>query len=313
MIVVLTAFVVMIGVGGCATPTSAPRDGDVREGGEDTVPPPSDPSADLPSADLPSADLLTAELATVGWDGISGAPVVLLRELASGQVLPIWIGVAEARAIAMALHSIEAPRPMTHDLLANVLAQLNATLEEVAVIDLRNNTYYGRLKILVDGSDAPHWIDSRPSDGLALALRTGAVIRVAQKLLDEQPDFQFMAPEGADQVVRLLGMTVKAADAAAREKHSLPDQAGVLVVAVSGKAETAGLEPGDLVVEANGTAINEPVDILDVVRDAPITGVLELRVLRAAEDGEIDEKTFELPLEMIPDREPTRTQDDVVA
>jgi bifunctional DNase/RNase len=291
---------------GCTTPAAAPRDEPPTSPTGEGAPPPlaGEPEGGRRDEAVPPADLLTAELATVGWDGLSGAPVVLLRGLGTGQVLPIWIGVAEARAIAMALHSIEPPRPMTHDLMANLLAVLDATLEEVVVVDLRDNTYYGLLKLRVAGEEAPRWIDTRPSDGLALAVRTGAVIRVARKLLDDKPDFQFLAPEGADQVVRLLGMTVKARSGELGEEDS-----GLVVVAVTGKAERAGLEAGDRIVEVNGKPIDEPVDLLDAIQEIPPTGVLRIQYRRGEGRGE-EEGTVEIPLEVAP---PKPSKDDIVA
>ncbi len=216
----------------------------------------------------PDGDLLTAELSTVGWDRRSGSPVVLLRELDSGQVLPIWIGVAEARAISFELHGIELPRPMTHDLLTNVLATLGARLEEVVVSDLREGTYYGLLKLQVDGEAQPRWVDTRPSDGLALALRSDATIRVARKLIDDPPDFQFIAPESPDQVVRALGLTVVAPTPELTSEFSLPERHGLVVIATSGIAKKAGLARGDLIVGLDGATPAEPVDLLRAIEDA---------------------------------------------
>ncbi len=222
----------------------------------------------LESAAPPDGDLLTAELNTVGWDRLSGSPVVLLRELDSGQILPIWIGVAEARAISFELHGVELSRPMTHDLLTNVLATLGARLEEVVVSDLREGTYYGLLKLRVDGEAEPRWIDTRPSDGLALALRADATIRIARKLIENLPDVEFMAPESPDQVVRALGLTVVAPNAELRAEFSLPERQGLVVIATSGAAKKAGLARGDLIVALDGATPREPLDLLQAIEDA---------------------------------------------
>lgn len=237
------------------------------------------------------SELRDAELVTVGWDGLSGSPVVLLREVSTGQVLPIWIGLAEARSISLELFGVEPPRPMTHDLMTNLLGALDATLEEVVVTELRENTYYGLLKLRLDGRDEPRWIDTRPSDGLALALRTGAAIKVAARLLEEQGDFQFLAPEATDQVVRILGLTVMAASESLREERGLGERAGLFVAAATGVAEEQGFRRGDLIVEAAGQVVREPVDLLEAARAAPSTGVLLLKVWRGGEELEL-----ELPL-----------------
>ena len=237
----------------------------------------------------PEGELVRAELSTVGWDAYSGTPVVLLRELDSGQVLPIWIGLAEARAIAQALHGIEPPRPQTHDLTASLLGHLGATLEEVVVTRLFEGTYYGLLKVRDESGEA-RWVDTRPSDGLALALRTGARIRVAAKILEEQTDFQFQAPESSQQVVRVLGLTVRAPTPELREQFGLPERDGLVVVAVAGEAERRGLERGDLIVDVDGKVPEEPLDLLEAIRGSA-EGILGLTYWR---DGK--EKSVELEI-----------------
>ncbi len=243
----------------------------------------------------PAGELLTAELNTVGWDQLSGSPVVLLRELDSGQVLPIWIGMAEARAISFELHGIELSRPMTHDLMTNVLATLGAHLEEVVVSDLREGTYYGLLKLRIDGESEPRWVDTRPSDGLALALRTDATIRIAKKLIEDLPDVDFMAPESPDQVVRALGLTVVMPSAELRSEFSLPERRGLAIIATTGVAKQAGLARGDLIVAIDGATPDEPLDLLRAIENA--TGSeLSVTYWRGGE-----ETTVELPLN-VPER-----------
>ena len=298
----LSSVLVLGLLAGCSACTSSPAPetaGGAPPPGPGAEPPA--PGAELPTpgAEPPDGEMLTAELSTVGWDALSGSPVVLLRDLASGQVVPIWIGVAEARAIGLALHGIETPRPMTHDLMANLIGELGARLEEVVVTELREGTYYGLLKLQVDGQDEPQWVDTRPSDGLALALRTGARIRVAAALVDAQPDFQFLAPEVPDQVVRVLGLTVRAATAELRAEHGLPERDGLVVVAVSDEAADKGLERGDLIVDVNGRLPQQPLDLLDAIRDSP-QRVLTLTCWR---DGEEHTVELEIDPESTPPRE----------
>lgn len=239
----------------------------------------------------PTEELLTVELTTIGWDARADAPVVLLRDLESGQVVPIWIGVAEARAIGMALHGIEAPRPMTHDLMADLLTNLDAELEAVVIHDLRGGTYYGLLKLRLDDEDAPRWIDTRPSDGLALALRRNAPIHLARKLLADLPEYDFLAPQTDDQVVRAGGLTVVAPTAALRETHGLPQREGLLVIEVEGGAAAVGLRRGDLIVAVDGAPVSVPLELLTAIRRLPQGATLPLTYWR---DGE--EHTVALPL-----------------
>ena len=238
-------------------------------------------------AEPPEGEFLTAELSTIGWDRLSGSPVVLLRELESGQVLPIWIGMAEARAISFELHGVELPRPMTHDLMTHLLSTLDAKLEEVIVADLREGTYYGLLKLSVASDPRPRWVDTRPSDGLALALRTDATIKVARKLLEDLPDYQFMAPESPEQVVRALGLTVVAPSPELTREFSLPDRPGLVVIATSGEAKRRGLQRGDFIVSLDDQTPREPLDLLDAVENSSQAS-LSVTYWRAGEEATVE-------------------------
>jgi uncharacterized protein len=131
----------------------------------------------------PDPAYATVEVVGVGVDPATQSPVVLLREPATEGLVPIWIGTAEAEAIARSLHGVEMPRPMTHDLLASTIERLGARVVEVVVVEQRAGTYYGIIRLVNGARGERVEIDSRPSDALALALRTGAPIRVARVLL----------------------------------------------------------------------------------------------------------------------------------
>src|SRR5918997_2819877 len=114
----------------------------------------------------------------------ANTPILLLRKTAGAKrVLPIYIGGPEAAAIAYALEGGESPRPLTHDLLKAVLGELGATLVKVTVTDLVEHTFYAELDLQV--GDRHHLVSSRPSDAIALAVRTGTPIFAADKVLDE--------------------------------------------------------------------------------------------------------------------------------
>ena len=110
-------------------------------------------------------------------------PIVLLKEREGQRYLPIWIGAAEATAIALAMQGVEPPRPMTHDLFKNVLEELHVSLERIEITDLVDGTYYALLHLSRNGST--HEISSRPSDAIALAVRTSVPIFVSEDVLDE--------------------------------------------------------------------------------------------------------------------------------
>jgi len=234
-------------------------------------------------------------LSTVGLDGRTGSPIVVLRDPESGIVLPIWIGTAEAQAIALVLHGVVPPRPMTHDLMANLISELRAEVDEVVVTDLRNNTYFGVVRLRVAGEKTVREIDSRPSDALALALRTDAPIRVARKILAIVPEFDFIAPEGPNQVVQALGMTVVVATPSLRREFRLANQRGVVVTSAFGPAREKGVRRGDLIVEVNGKAIDEPAAFFDAIRRIPPRAPVRVTYWR---DGKT--RVIELPADVPP-------------
>jgi hypothetical protein len=106
---------------------------------------------------------------------------VLLKDLEDKDVLPIWIGLLEASSIATALENIQTPRPMTHDLLKNILDSLHAKVVRIEVNDLKDNTYYALLHLEVNKKRFV--VDTRPSDAIAIALRTGAPIFVEESVI----------------------------------------------------------------------------------------------------------------------------------
>ena len=115
-------------------------------------------------------------------DPVTNMPIVILKDASESRVLPIWVGIFEAKALALEVEEIATPRPMTHDLLRNLLEALGAKVERVVVTDLRDNTYYALLHLQV--GDSSIVVDARPSDALALALRTQAPIFVEEAVLN---------------------------------------------------------------------------------------------------------------------------------
>lgn len=237
-------------------------------------------------------DLVPVELATVGFDRLSGTPVVLLREPESGDVVPILVGVNEARAILMALHEVDVRRPMTHDLMHSLVGAVDFRLERVMVDELRDGTYFGMLQLRRNQSDEPILVDTRPSDGLALALRAGAMILVAPAILQHRPDLEFEGLED-DEVVTAVDITVVPVTAELREALQLPDAAGVLVSRAGGRAEAAGITAGSLILGVNGVTPETPMEFLELIGETP-TG--ERARIRYWSDGE--EQEAEIPTDV---------------
>ena len=135
----------------------------------------------------------------VSFDLVGKQPIVLLKTSDGNRFLPIWIGHPEAAAILMKLQGNESPRPMTHDLFANVLAELDAQVVQIAVTDLRESTFYARITLRRDGQT---WeIDSRPSDAIALAVRTDAPIFAADEVVEASAIEMEEEPKEQEEVI----------------------------------------------------------------------------------------------------------------
>ena len=137
----------------------------------------------------------------VSFDMVGKQPIVLLKTVDGNRFLPIWIGHPEAAAILMKLQGASTPRPMTHDLLSDLLDQIDAKCEKVSVTELRDNTFFASITLTVNGRELE--IDSRPSDAIALAVRSGAPIFAAEDVIAESAiEFEHNIEESEDVVER---------------------------------------------------------------------------------------------------------------
>lgn len=127
--------------------------------------------------------MVQVKVEAILFDLTTNMPVVVLKDMEGKRVLPIWIGSSEAQAIEMELERIKPPRPMTHDLLRNIVEALRAKVEKVCVIDLQDNTFIATVVLVLDGGH--YEVDSRPSDAIALALRADAPIYANEALLKD--------------------------------------------------------------------------------------------------------------------------------
>jgi hypothetical protein len=137
-------------------------------------------------------------------DPITNMPIIILRDKEGQRVLPIWVGVFEANAIALQIENVTTPRPMTHDLLKNVIEDLKATVQKIVVSELKENTFYA-LIYLDAQSEGVVAIDARPSDAIALALRTKAPIFVEEDVIDNAKTLDVTPDKGdAERLQRWL-------------------------------------------------------------------------------------------------------------
>lgn len=116
-------------------------------------------------------------------DPMTNSPIVVLQDAASDTLLPIWVGIFEANAIALQIEKVDTPRPMTHDLIKGLLNHLEAKLTKIVVTELKDNTFYALLFLDVNGKVIA--VDSRPSDAIALALRTDSPIYVTDEVISK--------------------------------------------------------------------------------------------------------------------------------
>ena len=133
-------------------------------------------------------------------DPITNMPIIILRDPASSAVLPIWVGIFEANAIALQIEKIVTPRPMTHDLLKSMIGGMHATVEKVVITDLKDNTFYALIFLSHEGKSLP--IDSRPSDAIALALRTGSPIFVNTEVIEKAKNTDLTKDAGESERIR---------------------------------------------------------------------------------------------------------------
>jgi bifunctional DNase/RNase len=116
-------------------------------------------------------------------DPVQSVPIIILRDADNQRALPIWVGPVEANAIALQIENVSPARPMTHDLLRNLLEEVGATLRRVIIADLRGGTFYAYLELVRNGDVL--FVDARPSDAIALSMRARAPIFVDTKVLDQ--------------------------------------------------------------------------------------------------------------------------------
>ena len=216
---------------------------------------------------------------TVMLDPASQSPVVVLETVADKKLFPIWIDVPEARAIALELENVKAPRPLTHDLIRNLLQTLGATLQRVTITDLRNNTYFAVLILNSKGQELQ--VDSRPSDAIAIALRMKAPIFATTQVLAKTKPMPSQ-PTRAEQTQKRLGIQVQDLTPELASLLESQQQKGVVVndVALAGNAMKAGVQRGDIITKANEQVIRSTGDLDALVQKIKPASQIKLEVTR---------------------------------
>ena len=193
-------------------------------------------------------------------DPYSNAPVVILETVADKRIVPIWIDVPEARSIALELEHVETPRPLTHDLIRNILHGIGASLQKITITDLKNNTYFAMLSVTLKGQEFQ--IDSRPSDAIAVALRMRAPIYASAQVLAKAKQLP-SEDKGNNELHKTLGVQVQDLTPDLASLLDPQIKHGVLVADVAGGsiAAGAGIQRGDIVTRAGEKEIHKVADL----------------------------------------------------
>ena len=211
-----------------------------------------------------AGDAVEMKVRGVTMDPERHSPIVVLEGRQGHEAFPIWIGMPEARAIALELEGVVTPRPLTHDLLNNILTDLEIGIGRVYINDLRDNTYFARIDLL-RGSDTVT-IDARPSDAIALAIRAKAPIFVARKVLEATRTVILTERGAPEDSARMCGISVQNLTPQLARVFNLASTAGVLVASADpGNSDEAGdVRRGDVITGADGTTISTVQDFQDL-------------------------------------------------
>lgn len=230
---------------------------------------------------LKEPDTYKMKVKGVGADPYTNSPVVILEDLEGKFALPIWIGPSEAQAILIEIEQVVTPRPMTHDLLRNIIKGVKAELTRVIINDLRDNTFYAIISLSLNKMDIP--IDSRPSDAIALALRFKAPIFVSKTVVDKARVLNLAKEPPGKRLKTSLGLDLQDMTPEIAEHFSLAKGEGGVLVAnvVSGsKAELSGLKRGDIILSVEGDRVKNLSELGELFDRSQKEKSLKLVVMR---------------------------------
>jgi uncharacterized protein len=200
-------------------------------------------------------------------DPYSKMPVVILESVRDKRMMPIWIDVPEAKSIALELEHVETPRPLTHDLIRNILQGIGARLEAITITDLRQNTYFAVLNLRLGSRE--YRVDSRPSDAIAVALRMKAPIYASARVLAKAGPTPFPDNNG-EELRKTLGIHPQDLTPDLISLLELKIKQGVLVadVTLGSLAAGAGIHRGDIITKLDGQPIDNISDMASFLQRA---------------------------------------------
>jgi len=202
---------------------------------------------------------------TVVIDPNAQSPVVILEGVAAKEFLPIWIDMPEAQAIAIEIEQVKTARPLTHDLVRNILKELGAKVNRVTITNLRNNTYFATISLAIKGQKAE--IDSRPSDAIAIALRMNAPIFVSLQVVEKSKP-----PPGstihAEQTQSRLGIQVQELSSELAKLMDSQSSRGLIVTDVhnGSAAMKANIQRGDIITKINDRSVRNAAALETLIK-----------------------------------------------
>ena len=221
-------------------------------------------------------DAVEMKVKGVTMDPERHSPIVILEDGQGQEAFPIWIGMPEARAIALELEGVDTPRPLTHALLNNILVNLEIGVRRVFIHDLRNNTYFARIDLQRDSETVT--IDARPSDAIALAIRANAPIFVARRVLETTRTVILTGPDTREHSAKMCGIFVQSLTPQLARIFNLTTTDGVLVA--SAEMESRDVRRGDVIIEADGMKIKTIQDFQNLCQNKQAGEDVVLHVTR---------------------------------
>lgn len=211
-------------------------------------------------------------------DRETGSPILILEDKQHTLALPIFIGVNEAEAIAIEITKTDRLRPLTHDLLSNILKELKINVERVVITDLRENTYFALIHLKLKSSKIE--IDSRPSDAIAIALRTDSPIYVAKAVLDKAPIISLKKEEALTE--EIWGVNFQEVSPELTAFFGLKEVYGVLVASV-GKGVITPLMSGDILLEIDKQRVKNLADFKKTAKTLKSGRAINITLQRSKE------------------------------
>lgn len=227
--------------------------------------------------------LIEIELKDIGVDPASRSPVLIITDREKGRVLPIFIGINEASAISRGLSGEETRRPLTHDLIVNMIEKLGADLTRVVIRDLKDNIFLADLVLSFKNKEVT--VDCRPSDAIAVAVRLGTPLFITRDVLESSLNEELTEWWHREGTTSRLGLNLQDLTEELARAMGVGEQEGVIVSSVQeeGVADEAGIRRGDIIVSIDGEAVKEPVEVGIMLSERSGEEV-DLFILRAGEE-----------------------------